>query len=143
MKPNETMTLALDVLCLQAPLTSLKHSRQSFALPKKWRERSAMLGDSCSWSHSQSSPLSPALPCNSQAAEDTYIQLEFWDENIDLIKRSAAIIRKAGREHGVIVGAPQNAKIWRMCGQELPETPRILPDSEVAFTYCLASSKIS
>ena len=66
-----------------------------------------------------------------QAAEDTYIQLEFWDENIDLIRRSAAIIRKAGREHRVIVGAPQNAKIWKMCGQEMPEASRILPDSEV------------
>ena len=70
-----------------------------------------------------------------QAAEDTYIQLEFWDENIDLIRRAAAIIRKAGREHRVVVGAPQNTKIWQMCGQEIPEASRILPDSEV-IPYC-------
>ena len=57
--------------------------------------------------------------------------MEFWDENIDFIRKSAAIIQKAGREHRVIVGNPQNAKIWQMCGQELPEVPRILPDSEV------------
>lgn len=66
-----------------------------------------------------------------QAGEDTYLQLEFWDESIDLIRRSAAIIRKAGRMHRVVVGAPQNAKIWQMCGQEMPEASRILPDSEV------------
>ena len=66
-----------------------------------------------------------------QAGEDTYLQLEFWDENIDLMRKSAAIIRKAGREHRVIVGNPQNAKIWQMCGQEMPNASRILPDSEV------------
>ena len=66
-----------------------------------------------------------------QAGEDTYLQLEFWDENIDLIRKAAAIIRKAGREHKVIVGNPQNAKIWQMCGQEMPNASRILPDSEV------------
>ncbi len=57
--------------------------------------------------------------------------MEFWDENIDLIRRSAATIRKAGREHRIVVGNPQNAKIWQMCGRELPEVSRILPDSEV------------
>ena len=66
-----------------------------------------------------------------QAREDTYLQLEFWDENIDLIEKSAAIIKKAGWEHKVIVGSPQSAKIWRMCGQELPNASRILPNSEV------------
>ena len=66
-----------------------------------------------------------------QAGEDTYLQLEFWDENIDLIRKAAAIIRKAGKEHRVIVGNPQNAKIWQMCGQEMPNASRILPDSEV------------
>jgi len=69
-----------------------------------------------------------------QADEDTYLQLEFWDENIELIKKAAAIIRKASREHRVIIGAPQNAKIWQMCGQEMPEASRILPDSEVLVT---------
>ena len=74
-----------------------------------------------------------------QADEDTFLQLEFWDENVDLIRRSAAIIRKAGRQHRVIVGAPQNAKIWQMCGQEMPEASRILPDSEVIphVTACI------
>lgn len=78
---------------------------------------------------------------NLQAGEDTYLQLEFWDENIDLIRKSAAIIRKAGREHRVIVGNPQNAKIWQMCGQELPDVPRILPDTEVCplLTCCMES----
>ncbi|CAL5218532.1 g220 [Coccomyxa viridis] len=71
------------------------------------------------------------------ADEDTFLQLEFWDENVDLIRRSAAIIRKAGRQHRVIVGAPQNAKIWQMCGQEMPEASRILPDSEVYKIYFL------
>lgn len=66
-----------------------------------------------------------------QAQNDTYLQLEFWDENRDLIKRSAELIRKADRQHKVILGSPFNTNIWRICGEELPEAPRILPQKEV------------
>jgi hypothetical protein len=40
-------------------------------------------------------------------------------------------IRDAGCADRVILGNPQNANIWKMCGAALPEAPRILPNSEV------------
>ena len=65
-----------------------------------------------------------------QAGPDTYLQLEFWDENKSLIREAARLILKAGREDRVILGNPQNKAIWRMCSDALPGAPRILPMSE-------------
>ncbi len=94
-----------------------------------------------------------------QARPDTYIQCEIWDENKvcslhprlllslqmhrwtiaitgsacgqELVEKVAQQIRKAGRADRVILGSPSNAKIWKMCGEALPEASRILPNSEV------------
>ena len=87
------------------------------------------------WSHDVI--LSRHLGPLHQAGEDTFLQLEFWDESQDLIRRSAALIRKAGLQHRVILGSPGNSNIWKMCGEELPEAPRILPMSEVCHDKCL------
>ncbi|CAL8470295.1 g9837 [Coccomyxa elongata] len=70
-----------------------------------------------------------------EARPDTYIQCEIWDENQDLIDKVAHQIKKAGRVDRVILGSPSNAKIWKLCGEALPEAPRILPNSEVYKVY--------
>lgn len=57
----------------------------------------------------------------------------------ELIERVAHQIRKAGRADRVILGAPMNAKIWKMCGEALPEASRILPNSEVRKSHCQTS----
>ena len=49
----------------------------------------------------------------------------------ELVEKVAQQIRKAGRADRVILGSPSNAKIWKMCGEALPEASRILPNSEV------------
>ena len=68
-----------------------------------------------------------------QAGPDTYLQLEFWDENRSLITTAAHLISKAGMTERVILGSPQNAKIWAWCGEALPGAPRILPMTEVGY----------
>ena len=67
-----------------------------------------------------------------QAGPETYLQLEFWDENESLIRTAAHLIAKADMTERVILGSPQNANIWALCGEALPGAPRILPMTEVS-----------
>ncbi|GAQ81510.1 hypothetical protein KFL_000820170 [Klebsormidium nitens] len=70
-----------------------------------------------------------------EAAPDTFLLLEFWEEDKELVEKVVHMIKDAGRSETVILGNPFSTKTWQFCKEALPGVSTILPLSEVFKLY--------
>ena len=52
-----------------------------------------------------------------------------------LVRAVAEEVRRAGKTDRVFLGSLDSPAIWRMCYEELPQAPRILPMREVRRSF--------